>query len=67
MQKNILFGFTKSKHGAGFMAGMDIAFKIDASVPLSLSIFARTNSLNSSVHGSMLWMTAGVDLGVEIP
>ena len=67
LQKNILFGFTKSKHGPGFMTGMDIAFKIDASVPLSLSIFARTNSLNSTVHGSMLWMTAGVDLGVEIP
>ena len=67
LQKNILFGFTKSKHGSGFMTGMDIAFKIDASVPLLLSIFARTNSLNSSVHGSMFWMTAGVDLGVEIP
>jgi hypothetical protein len=49
------------------MTGMDIGFKIDAEVPLYISFFGRTNSMKSPVHGDMFWVTAGANLGVDIP
>ena len=66
-KKSILFGFTKSENGSGFMTGMDLSFKIDATLPLYISLFGKTNSINSPVHGSMFWLTAGANLGVSIP
>ena len=67
VEKSILFGPTRSKDGNGFMTGMDIAFKIDATVPFYISFFGRTNSIKNPVHGNMFWMTAGANLGVDIP
>ena len=67
VEKSILFGLTRSGDGSGFMTGMDIAFKIDATVPLYISFFGRTNSIKNPVHGDMFWVTAGANLGVDIP
>ena len=67
VEKSILFGLTRSGDGNGFMTGMDIAFKIDATVPLYISFFGRTNSIKNPVHGDMFWITAGANLGVDIP
>ena len=67
VEKSLLFGPTRSGDGNGFTIGMDIAFKIDATVPLYISFFGRTNSIKSPVHGDMFWITAGANLGVDIP
>ena len=67
VEKSILFGLTRSENGNGFITGMDIAFKIDASVPFYISFFGRTNSMKNPAHGNMFWITAGANIGVDLP
>ena len=66
LRKYVFVGRSKYEDGKGYVVGGDIVYDI-GSFPLSFSLISRANLVSTASLGSSMWVTLGVNLGLDIP
>ena len=66
LRKYVFIGRSRYDDGKGYVAGGDMVYDV-GSFPLSLALISRANLVNTANLGSSMWVTIGVNVGLDIP
>ena len=66
LRKYVFIGRSRYDDGKGYVAGGDMVYDV-GSFPLSLALISRANLVNTANLGSSMWVTLGVNIGLDIP
>ena len=66
LKKYIFLGRSSYDDGKGHVIGGDLVYGI-STFPLSFALSSRANLVNTSSLGSTMWISLGVNVGIQIP
>ena len=62
----MFIGRSNLEDGKGYVLGGDFVYDI-GSFPLSFALISRANLVSTASFGASMWITLGVNLGLDIP
>ena len=66
LRKYMFIGRSNLEDGKGYVLGGDFVYDI-GSFPLSFALISRANLVSTASLGTSMWVTLGVNLGLDIP
>ena len=66
LRKYMFIGRSNLEDGKGYVLGGDFVYDI-GSFPLSFALISRANLVSTASLGTSMWITLGVNLGLDIP
>ncbi|MFL3014116.1 MAG: hypothetical protein ACJZ19_06060, partial [Candidatus Neomarinimicrobiota bacterium] len=66
LKKYTFLGRSTYDDGKGYVIGGDLVYGI-STFPLSFALTTRTNLVNTSSLGTTMWVSLGVNVGIQIP
>ena len=66
LRKYAFLGRSSYDDGKGYVVGGDLVYDV-STFPLSFAFISRANIVNTSITGRSMWVTLGVNVGLDIP
>jgi hypothetical protein len=66
LRKYAFLGKSSYDDGKGYVIGGDLVYDV-STFPLSFALISRANLVNTSIIGKSMWVTLGVNVGLDIP
>ena len=66
LRKYVFIGRSRYDDGKGYVVGGDMVYEL-GSLPLYFALISRANLVNISSLGRSMWVTIGVNVGLDIP
>lgn len=66
LRKYAFLGRSRYDDGKGYVIGGDLVYDV-STFPLSFALISRANMVNTSITGKSMWVTLGVNVGLDIP